>query len=193
MADLLLIVLGACLVNNLVLDHLIGAAPAVALARRVEVAGTLALAAMVFTTLAAPAAVILDQYVLGPLGLPHLELLTLVLIIAAIAGSGGPLLARLNPLLGERFELLAPLMTVNCAALGTGLLALQSAHGIVAAVLFGLGTGAGFVLTTMLLAGLQERLLAADAPASLRGMPLLLLTLGLLSMAFTGFTGLAAP
>lgn len=187
MADLLLIFLGACLVNNLVLDHLVGVCPAVALSRRLDIALAVAGTATGIALVAAPLAHAIHR-LLAP-GLEHLELLTLVLAIAAAVPGAGRLLARLDPQGAAIHGAFAPLMTANCMALGVALLAVRADIGFAGAVIFGLGAGAGFVLVTLLLAGLAQRMADMDVPAPLRGGPVQILALALLSMAFMGFTG----
>jgi electron transport complex protein RnfA len=189
-SDLVLIFFSACLVNNLVLDQLIGVCPAVALSRRLDVAALTAVAGIVVTAIAAPTAWMLRSRILEPLGVPHLELIALVALIASIIVGGAGFVRRWRPALAEQAAALVPLLLGNCLVLGVSLLAVEKVHGPVAALFFGLGAGAGFTLVLSLLFALQDRAGAADVPIAFRGAPITLLTLGLLSMAFMGFTGL---
>lgn len=190
MSDLVLVFFSACLVNNLVLDQLIGVCPAVALSRRLDVAGFTAIMTVAVAGIAAPAAWLLQARILEPLGVPHLGLIALVIAIASIIVGGAALLRRRRPALAARADALVPLLLGNCTILGVTLLAIAKLHGVAASVFFGLGSGAGFALVLALLFALQERAAAADVPAAFRGAPITLLTLALLSMAFMGFTGL---
>ena len=190
MSDLVLIFLSACLVNNLVLDQLIGIAPAVTLSRRVDVAATVAISSVAVAGVAAPAAWVLRTTVLEPLGLQHLELIGLVAATSILVVLGATLLRRRRPDLAARTEVLVPLLLANCTVLGVALLGLERTHGFGATVLFGLGAGTGLALVLAMLFALQDRSGAADVPQPVRGAPVTLLTLALLSMAFMGFTGL---
>lgn len=189
MSDLVLIFVSACLVNNLVLDQLIGVCPGVALSRRIDVAAATAAASVAVAAIAAPIARALDAYILEPLGARHLELIALVAAIAAIVLLAAGALRR-RPALAPRIDAFVPLLLGNCTVLGIALLAVEQAQGLAAALFFGLGAGAGFALVLALLFALQERHAVADVPRAFRGTPITLLTLGLLSMAFMGFTGL---
>jgi electron transport complex protein RnfA len=189
-SDLVLIFFSACLVNNLVLDQLIGVCPAVALSRRIDVAAATGAATVAVAAVAAPAAALLRSIILEPLGLEHLELILLVTLICCITAPGARVLQRRRPELAPRVQALVPLLLGNCTMLGVALLALEKSHGLAAAASFGLGSGAGFALVLALLFALQDRSAAADVPDAFRGAPIALLTLGLLSMAFLGFTGL---
>lgn len=190
MSDLVLIFFSACLVNNLVLDQLIGICPAVTLSRRLDVALLTAVVSVTVAAIAAPAAWLLRSRILEPLGVPHLELIGLVILIASIIAGGAAFLRRGRPALAEQAAALVPLLLGNCMVLGVSLLALEKVHGLAAALFFGLGAGIGFGLVLSLLFALQDRAAAADVPVSFRGTPITLLTLALLSMAFMGFTGL---
>jgi electron transport complex protein RnfA len=189
-SDLVLIFFSACLVNNLVLDQLIGVCPAVALSRRLDVAALTAVVSVAVAAIAAPAAWFLRSGILEPLGVPHLELLGLVALVASIIVGGAAFVRRRRPALAERVDALVPLLLGNCMVLGISLLALEKTHGFAAALFFGLGAGVGFALVLSLLFALQDRATAADVPLAFRGAPITLLTLALLSMGFTGFTGL---
>lgn len=190
MADTLLIFISACLVNNLVLDQLIGICPGAALSRKIEVAVGLSLVTVVAVTLAALVSYPISHYLLRPLGLPHLELISFVLVIVAVILIAAATLERIWPALREMISVFIPLTLVNCSALGVALLNVEHTHGFTGSLFFGLGAGAGFGLVITMTAALHERLLVADVPQSFQGAGVLLMTLGILSMAFMGFTGL---
>ena len=190
MSDLVLIFFSACLVNNLVLDQLVGVCPAVTLSKRLDVAALIAVATVAVAAIAAPVAWLLRSQVLEPLDVPHLELIGLVVLTALIAVAGAAVVRRRRPAMAAQVEALVPLLLGNCTMLGVALLAVDQTHGFFAALFFGLGAGVGFALVVSLLFALQDRSAAADVPLPLRGAPVALLTLALLSMAFAGFTGL---
>lgn len=190
LSDLVLIFLSACLVNNLVLDHLIGVAPAVELSRRMDVALVTGGASLAVAALAAPVAWLLHAGLLAPLGLKHFGLLALAGAVSAIVMSGAAVFQRRKPRYAAHAQAFVPLLLGNSTALGVALLAVERAHGPLQAFAFGLGAGTGFVVVLALLAALADRSTGADVPRALRGAPVMLLTLAILSMAFMGFSGL---
>lgn len=193
MTEFLAVFLGACLVNNLVLHHLLGVAPAAALSRRVDAATGLGVVTAAVMAVATPAAWIVDRVALQPLDLPHLRTVAFLVVIAAVAGAGQWFLARTRPLWHNRSVVFFPLALMNSGILGAALLGAGDRHGFPGAVALGLGAGAGFAFVCALFAGLTERARAADVPAPFRGVALDLLVFAILSMAFTGFAGLGTP
>ena len=193
MTDFLAIFFSACLVNNLVLHHLVAVAPAAALSRRMDVAADLGLAITGIIVISTPLAWLLDHSVLQPLGLSHLRTLGFLILFVAVTALGLPLLARLRPLWHNRLANFFPLALLNSGILGAALIGTTTMHGFGAALAYGLGTGAGFTLVCVLFAGLQERSQTADLPTAFQGVPLQLLVFAILSMAFMGFAGLGSP
>ena len=193
MTEFLAVFLGACLVNNLVLHHLLAAAPMAALSQRMDVAAGFGLAVTGIIVLSTPLAWLLDQHVLQPLELSHLRTLAFLILIVAVTAAGLPLLARLRPLWHNHLSVYFPLALLNSGILGTALLGTAHVHGFGAALAFALGAGAGYTLICVLFAGLQERVQTAEVPAAFQGVPLQLLIFAILSMAFMGFSGLGGP
>lgn len=193
MTEFVAIFFSACLVNNLILQHLLAVAPAAALSRRMDVAAGLGLAVTGVIFVSTPPAWLLDTLVLQPLGLSHLRTLAFLILIVAVAALGLAMLARLKPLWHNRMAIFFPLALLNSGILGAALIGTGTLHGFGAALAFALGTGAGFTLVCVLFAGLQERAQAADVPAAFQGVPLQLLIFAFLSMAFMGFAGLGNP
>ncbi len=192
MSDFLATFFGACLVNNLVLQHLLGVAPVAELSRRMDVAAGFGVAITGVMVISTPLTWLLDQQVLQPLALSHLRTLAFLILIVAVTSAGLPLLARTKPLWHNHLAVYFPLAILNTAVLGTALLASTGIHGFGSALAFALGTGAGLTLVSVLCAGMQERVHTADVPPAFQGVPLQLLILAILSMAFMGFTGLGA-
>ncbi len=190
MTEFLAVFLGACLVNNLALHHLLALAPAAALSRRMDVAAGFGLAVSGVIILSTPLAWLLDTQVLQPMGLSHLRTVAFLILSVAVTAAGLPLLARLRPLWHNHLAVYFPLALLNSGVLGAALLGTNTVHGFGAAVAFAAGTGAGYTLICVLFAGLQERVQTADVPAAFQGLPLQLLIFAFLSMAFMGFTGL---
>lgn len=193
MTELLLILLGAGLVNNLALDQLIGVCPGVALSRKIEVALGFGLVTTLVLTAAAAIGALVLVHVLQPLELMYLRLPVFALLIIAFTTAAAHFVSRQRPALHARYSVYIPLTLVNCSSVGVTLLIAEHPRGLAAALFFGLGAGLGLALVAVVIAALRERIAAADVPAAFRGNAILLLTLGFLSMAFTGFTGLTDP
>ena len=190
MTDLLLLALGASLVNNFVLTQFLGLCPFVGVSRRFEAAAGMALATLFVLTVASGASYAVWHWILEPLGLEYLRTLVFILLIAAVVQVTEMLVRASSPLLHELLGVFLPLITTNCAVLGVALLNLERQHGLVESLVFGAAAAAGFGLALLAFAGLRERLETADVPAAFRGTPLALITAGLMALAFMGFGGL---
>jgi electron transport complex protein RnfA len=190
--DLLLLALGASLVNNFVLTQFLGLCPFVGVSRRFEAAAGMALATLFVLTLASGASYSVWHWILEPLGLSYLRTLVFILLIAAVVQVTEMLVRATSPLLHELLGVFLPLITTNCAVLGVALLNLERQHGLVESLVYGAAAAAGFGLALLAFAGLRERLETADVPAAFRGTPLALITAGLMALAFMGFGGLVA-
>ena len=191
MTDLLLLSIGASLVNNFVLTQFLGLCPFVGVSRRFEAAAGMALATLFVLTLASGASWAAWHWLLEPLGLGYLRTLVFILIIAATVQATEMLVRATSPLLHELLGVFLPLITTNCAVLGVALLNLDRRHGLLESLVFGAAAAAGFGLALLAFAGLRERLEYADLPAAFRGAPIALVTAGLMALAFMGFGGLA--
>ena len=190
MTDLLLLALGASLVNNFVLTNFLGLCPFVGVSRRFEAAAGMALATLFVLTLASGASWVAWHWLLEPLGLGYLRTLVFILLIAAVVQATEMLVRASSPLLHELLGVFLPLITTNCAVLGVALINLERQHGFVESLVFGAAAAAGFGLALLAFAGLRERMESADLPAAFRGTPIALVTAGLMALAFMGFSGL---
>jgi electron transport complex protein RnfA len=187
--ELLLIALGAALVNNLALTELLGASTMLRASRGADAALALGLATGLTLLLGTGLAVGVERAVLGRVDMPHLRLPMSVAAVTTAAWLVHSLLLRAVPRL--RDLLTPPLLGVNVAVLGVALLATGAGRGLVATLMHALGAAAGFALALALFAGLREHLLRADVPHAFRGAPILFITAGLLSLAFMAFAGFA--
>ncbi len=190
MTDLLLLALGASLVNNFVLTNFLGLCPFVGASRRYEAAAGMALATLFVLTLASGASYAAYHWLLEPLGLGYLRTLVFILLIAAAVQFAELLIRATSPLLHQLLGVFLPLITTNCAVLGVALLNLERQHGLLESLVFGAAAAAGFGLALLLFAALRERIDAGDVPAAFRGAPIALVTAGLMALAFMGFGGL---
>jgi electron transport complex protein RnfA len=191
MSQLVLIVISAALVNNFVLVQFLGLCPFVGASSRVEGALGIGLATGVVLTLASGLSYGIDAWLLIPLELQHLRLLSFILVIGAAVQLVEMLVRRTSPLLHRVLGLYIPLMASNCAVLGVALLNSRGSHSLVVALAYGLGAALGFALVLVLLAGLRERIERADVPGPLRGHAIALVTAGIMSLGFLGFAGFA--
>jgi electron transport complex protein RnfA len=190
MPDLALIILATVLVNNFVLVKFLGLCPLLGASTRVETALGMSLATTFVLTIAAGASYLIDTYLLAPFELQYLRLLAFIVVIAASVQFTEMFVRHSNPVLHEVLGVYLPLITTNCAVLGVALLNTQQSVSFVEALAYGLGAGLGFCLVMVFFAGLRERLEGADVPAPFRGAAIALVTAGMMSMAFIGFTGI---
>ena len=191
MSELLLIALGAALVNNFVLVQLLGVCPFIGGTQRVDGAIALGLAMALVLALTAGAAQLVDLYLLRPYDLEHLRLFALLLVVGAAVGGTELALRRFAPVLQRVLGLYFPLVATNCAVLGVALINTAASRSFVAALFYGTGAALGFGLALTLFAGLRERVATADVPIAFRGAPITFVTAGILSLAFMAFTGFA--
>lgn len=192
MTELLLLALGASLVNNFVLTHFLGLCPFVGVSRRYDAAAGMAVATLFVLTLASGLSYSLWHWVLEPLGLGYLRTLGFILLIAGVVQFTELLVRATSPVLHQVLGIFLPLITTNCAVLGVALLNLDRQHGLLQSLVYGASAGAGFGLALLLFAALRERLETADVPVAFRGAPIALVTAGLMALAFMGFAGLGA-
>ena len=191
MGELLLIALGAALVNNFVLVQLLGVCPFIGGSQRVEGAIGMGLAMGFVLTLTAGTTQLVDRYLLRPYELEYLRLFALLAIIGAAVGLTEIAIRRFSPLLQRVLGLYIPLVTTNCAVLGVALINTAASRSFVAALFYGAGAALGFGLVLALFAALRERVAAADVPIAFRGAPITFVTAGILSLAFLAFAGFA--
>jgi Na+-translocating ferredoxin:NAD+ oxidoreductase subunit A len=190
-SELGLLLLGGALVNNFVLAKFLGLCPFVGVSRRLDLAYGMALATGFVLTLSAATTWMVQHWMLAPLGLDHLRTLTFILVIAVVVQFTESVMRRQAPLLYRVLGIFLPLITTNCAVLGVALLNVQAARGLLEAITLGLGAALGFGLVLILFAAMRERLDASDVPAAFRGVPIALVTAGLMALAFMGFAGMA--
>lgn len=191
MSELVLIVVGAALVNNFVLVQFLGLCPFLGASRKLEGAVGMGLATGLVLTTASGLSYLIERWLLEPLGLGYLRLLSFILIIGAAVQLTEMLIRRLSPLLYRVLGLYIPLIASNCAVLGVALLNSGARRSFVAALFYGTGAAIGFAFVLVLLAGLRERIDDTDIPVVLRGPAIALVSAGILSLAFLGFTGFA--
>ncbi len=190
MSELFLILLAACLANNLVTDHLLGVSPMLAAAQKVDIAVDMALAVTGISAAVAFVTSLLETWFIAPLGLEHYRLLILVVTVACVCQASRALPGRYFPRLFDRDGRFYPLLLLNCALLGVTLLSLQQDAGPLGSLFFGAGAGLGFSLVLLGFTAINLRLSVTDLPVRFKGLPLQMVTLGIISLAFSGFAGM---
>lgn len=191
MTDIFLVLLGAAFVNNFVLVKFLGLCPVMGVSNRLDSAYGMAMATGFVLTLSAALSWMVQHWLLAPLGLDYLRTLAFILVIAGVVQFVELAMARRQPRLYRVLGIYVPLIATNCAVLGVTLLNVQEKRTLFEAVLYGFGAALGFALVLVLFSAMRERLETADVPAAWRGMPIALVTAGLMSLAFLGFAGLA--
>lgn len=189
MAELMLVIVGAALVNNFVLVQFLGLCPFMGASRRVEGALGMGLATGLVLTTASGISYLVDSLLLIPFELEYLRLLAFILVIGAAVQLTEQMTRKLSPLLHRVLGLYIPLIASNCAVLGVALLNSTANRSLIAALFYGAGAAVGFGLVLALLAGLRERAESADVPRPFQGHAIAFITAGIMSLAFLGFTG----
>jgi electron transport complex protein RnfA len=190
MKEYALILISTVLVNNFVLAKFLGLCPFMGVSRKVETAAGMGLATLFVLTLSSALSYLVNEYLLAPLGLEYLRTIAFILVIAAVVQFTEMVVHKTSPLLYQVLGIFLPLITTNCAVLGVALLNTQLGHGFVESAWYGFGAAAGFALVLTLFAAIRERVAAADVPWPFVGAPITLITAGLASLAFMGFSGL---
>ena len=190
MTDFLLLVLGAALVNNFVLVKFLGLCPFLGVSRRLDAAYGMALATGFVLTLSAGLSYLLQRWLLAPLGLSYLRILTFILVIAAVVQFTEMVIRKMSPGLYQSLGIYLPLITTNCAVLGVALLNISQQFGLFKSLVYGFGSAMGFTLVMVIFAGLRERVALSRVPQAFDGAPIAFVTISLLALAFMGFSGL---
>ncbi|MDX8406704.1 MAG: electron transport complex subunit RsxA [Mariprofundus sp.] len=190
MTEVALILLSAVLVNNFVLTKFLGICPFLGTSGKVETAVGMSFAVMFVMTLASACSWLVQQFILIPLDLLYLQTIFFILIIAALVQFIELMIHKTSPVLYQALGIFLPLITTNCAVLGVALLNVQQDQTFVTSALYGFGAAVGFALVLILFAGLRERMDVSPVPALFKGSPLTLITAGMMSLAFMGFSGL---
>ncbi|MGD9788585.1 MAG: electron transport complex subunit RsxA [Sulfuricellaceae bacterium] len=189
MESYLLMIVGTVLVNNIVLTKMLGLCPFMGVSKKVETSIGMGAAVTFVLTLATAVTYLVNKYLLGP-ELSYLQTVAFIVVIAGIVQFTEMFVKKSSPVLYQALGIYLPLITTNCAVLGLALLNINAKHNFVESVVYGLGGALGFSLALVLFAALRERLESADIPVHFRGAPIAMITAGLLSLAFLGFSGL---
>ena len=190
MTSYLFVIIGAVLVNNVVLVRILGLCPFMGVSKKLETAVGMGAATTFVLTLGCGTSYLVDHYVLMPAGVEYLRTLAFIVIIAAIVQVTELVIQKTSPVLHQVLGIYLPLITTNCAVLGVPLLNVALHHDLLESLLFGFGSSVGFSLALVLFAGIRERLDGADVPVAFRGTAIAMVTAGIMSLAFMGFAGI---
>lgn len=190
MAHYLLLIISASIVSNVVLSQFLGLCPFLGVSKKIETAAGMGAAVIFVITIASFVTALIYKFILTPLDLSYLQTIVFILIIAALVQFVEMFLKKSMPALYESLGVFLPLITTNCAVLGVALNAVQYGYNILETVIYGFGTAVGFTISIIILAGLREKMEYNDIPSSWQGMPIVLVTAGLMSIAFFGFSGI---
>lgn len=188
--EYLLIFISAIFVNNIVLSQFLGICPFLGVSKKIETSLGMGAAVTFVLTLSTIVTYLVQVYVLNPLGLQYLQTLSFILIIAALVQMVEIILKKVSPVLYQALGIFLPLITTNCAVLGVAILVIQKDYSLIESVIYAFSTALGFALSLVLFAGIREQLSLVKIPKGMQGMSIVLITAGLLSLAFMGFSGL---
>ncbi|MBS7340228.1 MAG: electron transport complex subunit RsxA [Suilimivivens sp.] len=190
MKDLLIILISSSLVSNVVLSQFLGLCPFLGVSKKTNTAAGMGTAVIFVITLASAVAGVIYKFILVPFDLTYLQTIVFILVIAALVQFVEMFLKKFMKALYQALGVYLPLITTNCAVLGVALTNVQKNYGILAGIVNGFATAVGFTISIVILAGIREKMEYNDIPESFRGMPIVLVTAGLMAIAFCGFSGL---
>ena len=188
--DLLIILIRSSMVSNVVLSQFMGLCPFLGVSKKVKTAGGMGVAVIFVITLASAVAGVINKFVLIKFQVQYLDTIVFILVIAALVQFVEMFLKKAMPSLYEALGVYLPLITTNCAVLGVAINNEQAEYGILTGVVNGFATALGFTIAIVILAGIREKIEHNDFPESFKGMPTVLVTAGLMAIAFVGFSGL---
>ena len=190
MKELLLIAVGSAFVNNVVLSQFLGICPFLGVSKNVKTASGMGGAVIFVITIASFVTSIIYKFILVPSGFEYLQTIVFILVIAALVQFVEMFLKKMMPPLYNSLGVFLPLITTNCAVLGVALTNVQKSYTILAGLINGIATAFGFFVAIVLMAGMREKIEYNDVPEGFKGIPIVLVTAGLMAIAFFGFSGL---
>ena len=190
MGELLLIAVGAALVNNVVLSQFMGICPFLGVSKKVETAAGMGGAVIFVIAISSLVTNLIQKFILEKTGMEYLQTIVFILVIAALVQFVEMFLKKSMPSLYQALGVYLPLITTNCAVLGSAITITQKGYNILEGVIYGVGVAVGFTIAIVLMAGIREKMEYNDIPEAFKGTPIVLVTAGLMAIAFFGFSGL---
>ncbi|EEC57152.1 electron transport complex, RnfABCDGE type, A subunit [[Bacteroides] pectinophilus ATCC 43243] len=188
--NLIIIAISAALVNNVVLSQFLGLCPFLGVSKQTKTAASMGVAVIFVIAISSACSNLIYKFILIPTGMEYLQTIVFILVIAALVQFVEMFLKKSSPALYSALGVYLPLITTNCAVLGVALNSVSYGYNFIETVVYGVSTAIGFTIAIVLMAGIRERIADNDVPESFKGMPIVLLTAGLMSIAFVGFSGL---
>lgn len=190
MRELLMIAIGSAIVNNVVLSQFLGLCPFLGVSKKINTAAGMGVAVIFVLTISSLITSLIYKFVLVATGTEYLQTIVFILVIAALVQLVEMFMKKVLPPLYQALGVYLPLITTNCAVLGVAITNVQENYSILEGVVNGFATAVGFTIAIVLMAGLREKMEYNDVPKAFQGMPIVLLTAMLMSIAFTGFAGI---
>lgn len=190
MKELLVIAIGAALVNNVVLSQFLGICPFLGVSKQIKTAAGMGGAVLFVIVLAVTVASLINDHILVPLNLTYLQTIVFILVIAGLVQFVEMFLKKYMPPLYQALGVYLPLITTNCAVLGAATLNVSKGYNLIQSIANGVGISLGFLIAIVLMAGIREKIQYNDIPKSFQGSPIVLITAGLMAIAFIGFSGM---
>ena len=190
MRELIMIAIGAAFVNNVVLSQFMGLCPFLGVSKKIDTAAGMGGAVIFVITISSFVTSVIYRFILVPANITYLQTIVFILVIAALVQLVEMFLKKTIPALYKSLGVYLPLITTNCAVLGVALTNVQNDYGILSSTVAGIATAVGFTVSIVIMAGLREKIEYNDIPEPFKGMPVVRLTAGLMSIAFFGFSGL---
>lgn len=178
------------LINNIVLAKFLGLCPLMGVSNKLDSALGMGMATAFVLTVSSVCGWFIESWILVPFNIEFLRILSFILVIAVVVQFTELLMKKFSPILHRALGIFLPLITTNCAVLGVALLNIREQHGFVQSLIYGVGSAIGFSLVMIIFAGIRERLAVAEVPETFEGTPVAMVTAGILSMAFMGFSGI---
>lgn len=190
MTHYLLIFVAAVFVNNVVLSQFLGICPFLGVSKKVDTAAGMGAAVTFVLALATMCTFLLQRFVLEPLDMAYMQTIAFILVIAALVQMVEIILKKVSPALYQALGVFLPLITTNCCVLGVAILVIQKEFNLMESVVYAVSIALGFTLALVVFAGIREQLARTELPPSMRGIPIALISAGILAMAFMGFSGM---
>ncbi len=190
MSDFLLILVSTVLVNNFVLVQFLGLCPFMGVSNKLETAMGMSLATTFVLTISSVCSYLVHQYLLVPFSLTYMKTISFILVIAVVVQFTEMVVRKTSPMLHKVLGIFLPLITTNCAVLGVALLNIKKMNSFMESIVFGFGAAVGFSMALILFSAIRERVAVADVPSPFKGAAIGMITAGLMSLAFLGFSGL---
>ena len=188
--EYIIIFIAAVFVNNIVLSQFLGICPFLGVSKKIDTAMGMGMAVTFVLTISTIVTFLIQKYILDAFGLAYLQTIVFILIIAALVQMVEIILKKVSPALYQALGVFLPLITTNCAVLGVALDNVQKEYNFMEGLAWGVGTAVGYAISIVILAGIRERCEGNDIPKYFRGLPIVLISAGLMAIAFTGFSGM---